>query len=284
VALDGANEADRDLSLDAFVRQFRDVRVVVTSQTGKNEEEWQVWHLPRDVDELREGLLELWLGEENAATLSRRIVAEGLASSIVSGYDLRLVADLAGADPANVPLPPDRITLYRAMLARATGKDGRPVRLEGLKQLAWTMITRRRREILPEDEKLLGVGVLKAIAKEGVRIVRQAGTIYEFRHDQMQAFLASLWLAEEIPTIPALETAITEARAFELNRKDQEELWRFLAALLTSGEDLAALWRFASNEPETRSILLDALQKEADERDITLVRAARRRKAGAAML
>ena len=56
-------------------------------------------------------------------------MAEGLSGTIVSGYDLRLLADLAAADPEHAALPPDRISLYRAMLARASGPDGQP--LEG---------------------------------------------------------------------------------------------------------------------------------------------------------
>jgi hypothetical protein len=35
---------------------------------------------------------------------------------------------------------------------------------------------------------------------------------------------------------------------FLLNRRDQEELWRFLAALLSSPEDLKELWRFANED------------------------------------
>ena len=40
--------------------------------------------------QLRRGLLALWLGPEDGAELDRRIVAEGLGDTILSGYDLRL--------------------------------------------------------------------------------------------------------------------------------------------------------------------------------------------------
>jgi len=89
-------------------------------------------------------------------------------------------------------LPSDRVALYRAMLARAKGPDGVPLRLEGLKNLAWTMVTQRRRRIVPEDERALGVGTLSALEREGLRIVRSIGAEREFRHDQMRAFLASI--------------------------------------------------------------------------------------------
>jgi hypothetical protein len=164
------------------------------------------------------------------------------------------------------------------MLVRASGTDGQPLRLDGLKQLAWTMVTQRRREIVSEDEKLLGVGTLKALAKEGVRIVWPIGAVHEFRHDQMRAFLAASWLVEEKPPLSELEKIATDAGAFALNRRDQQELWRFVAALLDSTEDLKTLWRFANDELEVRTILLAALQAEADDRDVTLVRTARRRR------
>jgi hypothetical protein len=117
LALDGTNEADRDAAITAFARQFPQVRLLVTSQAA-GAEGWEVWRLPEDVVSLRDGLLALWLGTERGALLSRRIVAEGLSDSIVSGYDLRLVADLAGADPERAPLPANRIALYRARHAR----------------------------------------------------------------------------------------------------------------------------------------------------------------------
>jgi hypothetical protein len=51
------------------------------------------------------------------------------------------------------------------MLARATGADGEPLRLEGIEQ---------------------------ARLEEGLRVVRSIGAEHEFRHDQMRALLAAL--------------------------------------------------------------------------------------------
>ena len=280
LALDGANEADRDGALAAFARTYPMVRLLVTSQT-MGDEGWEVWRLPTDVGALRDGLLALWLGADKGAALARRIMAEGLSDTIVSGYDLRLVADLAGDDPAGAALPGNRIALYRAMLTRAKQADGETLRLGRLKQLAWTMVTQRRREITADDEKSLDADTLQGLAKEGVRIVRQVGRVHEFRHDQMRAFLAALWLVEEMPNLPALEKEMDDSGMFGLNPQDQKELSRFVAPLLHSDADLAALWRFANEKPEERAVLLDALQREADERNVTLVRVARRRKARA---
>jgi hypothetical protein len=64
---------------------------------------------------------------------------------------------------------------------------------------------------------------LNALEREGLRIVRSVGAEHEFRHDQMRAFLAALWLVEETPTLTALQKIATDAGAFGLNRRDQEE-------------------------------------------------------------
>lgn len=136
---------------------------------------------------------------------------------------------------------------------------------------------KRRRRIVPDDEKVLGVGTLHALEREGLGIVRSIGAEREFRHDQMRAFLAALWLVEETPTLPALQKTATDAGAFGLKPRDQEELWGFVAPLLTSTAGLEALWLFANNDPIERGILLAALQTEADKRGITLVRAAQQR-------
>jgi hypothetical protein len=279
VALDGTNEVDRDHALAAFASQFPQARLLITSQAIPRrlagDERWEVWELPEDIGRLRDRLLALWLGTEKGAILSRRIAAEGLSRTLVSGYDLRLLADLAAVDTQHAALPGDRVALYRAMLARAIGLDGQPLPLEELKQLAWTMMIQRRRRIVPDDVKALGVTTLSALEREGLRIVRSVGAEYEFRHDQMRAFLAALWLVEETPTLPALQKIATDA--FGLNRRDQEGLWGFVAPLLTSRADLEALWRFANDDPIERAILLAALQADADNRGVTLVRLAQQR-------
>jgi hypothetical protein len=276
LAMDGMNEADRDTALAAFARQFPRVRILVTSQ-GAGNETWEVWRLPETIDALRDQLLIMWLGEEAGAALSRRIIAESLSETIASGYDLALVRDLAGADPEHTALPRDRVALYRAMLARVQDSQGRTLRLEGLKHLAWTMVTQRRREIMPDDEKLLSADVLSALDREGLRIVRRIGKVYEFRHDQMRAFLAALWLSEEMPNIDAAQKTAVDGGAFSINERDQEELWRFLASLTSSEDKLKELWTFASDDPRMRGVLIDAVQAEADKLDITLVRRVRRR-------
>jgi Two component regulator propeller len=281
LALDGTNEVDRDLALAAFASQFPQARLLITSQalprSLAGNERWELWELPEDIGRLRDKLLALWLGTEKGGILSSRIMAEGLSRTIVSGYDLRLLADLADDEPKCAPLPVDRIALYRAMLDRAKEPDGQPLHLDGLKQLAWTMVTQRRRRILPDDGKALEAGTLQELEREGLRIIRSIGAEREFRHDQMRAFLAALWLVEETPNLPALQKAVSDAGAFALNRRDQEELWTFVVLLLTSIADLQELWIFANKDPVERGNLENALQAEADKRGVNLVRAAQQR-------
>jgi ligand-binding sensor domain-containing protein len=281
VALDGTNEVDRDLALAAFASQFPRTRLLITSQaiprSVADNVLWEVWQLPEDIGGLRDALLALWLGAEKGVALSRRIGAEGLSRTVISGYDLRLLADLAALDPEHARLPGDRVALYRAMLARVSGPDGQPLQLERLKQLAWTMIIQRRRRIVSDDEKMLGLGTLHELERGGLRIVRSIGPEREFRHDQMRAFLAALWLVEETPTVLALQKTASDAGAFGLNRRDQEELWGFVAPLLPSTTDLEDMWRFASDDPIERGVLINALQAQADERGITLMRVVQQR-------
>ena len=278
LAFDGMNEADRDIALASFARSFPSTRLLVTSQAlppidqrEQLKRQWEVWQLPETIEALRSELLNLWLNDDPGTRLANRIAAEGISETIASGYDFRLLADLAAESPERAELPADRVGLYRAILARAIGQDGHSLDVSNLKQLAWTMVTQRRRRIVADDQKMLGAGVLALLAAEGVRIVRPIGLEYEFRHDQMRAFLAALWLVDEMPTLPALQTAAEFAGAFGLNRRDQEELWNFIAPLLVTN-DIQALWEFATKKAEERSMLLTALQAQADRRGLTLVR------------
>jgi hypothetical protein len=91
----------------------------------------------------------------------------------------------------------------------------------------------------------------------------------------MRAFLAAWWLVDEM-TLSALQKTLIDRGAFGLNRRDQEDIWNFVAPLLTSNADLEALWHFATEDPTERAILLAGLQAQADARGVTLVRVAQR--------
>jgi len=75
-----------------------------------------------------------------------------------------------------------------------------------------------------------------------------------------------------------MQEAMGKANSFMLPRRDQEEVWGFLAALIVAEDDVKAMWDFAGEKPDERGLLLGALQEEADRRGITLVRVSRPRK------
>lgn len=275
VVLDGTNEADRDLSLTTFARQFSGVAMLVTSQVGGGDG-WEEWRLPEDVGTLRRGLLALWLGENAGAILERRLSSEVGIQASLSGYDLRLVADLAAKDPQETPLPEGRLGLYRAVLTRVVRDDGEVPDLTRLRQLALEMLLTGRRDFSDAEGAELGAGVLGALSREGMRVVRRTGSLWEFRHDQMRAFLASQALVEDTPTLAHMIARMEEGRVFALPSAEQEALWAFVVELVRPDDSIAGLWDYAQQDPKDRGLLQAALQREADERGIALIRATRR--------
>lgn len=272
IALDGTNEADRNDAIAAFARAYRMVRIIATSQLGVTEG-WEVWRLPTDISAQRSGLLRLpdWLGEEKGALLDQRLTTIP-AQVITSGYDLRLVADLARDNPLQTTLPDGRVALYRAVLDKAVMPDGERIDLAPLRKLALALIVSGRREMSESEVAELGTGVADALTHErSMRITRRAGKNWEFRHDQMRAYLAAAALVGDSLTRQQLIDQTAEGRMFRLRRDDQEALWGFVAALLPD-EDVEALWVFAQEDPEARGLLQSALQREADKRALHLAR------------
>jgi hypothetical protein len=97
-----------------------------------------------------DGLLALYLGEEGGKILARRLRESGLIAHLRSGYDVRLVIDLAKADPGGTNLPLDRIGLYRAAVAEAWPEGDE--RLETLQAAAWKLMS----EHGPNEDKRSG--------------------------------------------------------------------------------------------------------------------------------
>lgn len=262
LVFDGMNEADRDPSLAAFAHAFPKVPLLATSQND-GPGDFEIWRLPPDISSHMDRLLALWLGEAASAALAARIRRDEIGAFLRSGYDLRLVVELAGDDPDRAPLPTTRAGLYRAVLDRV--RDAEKA-LPPVKKLAWTMVLDGRRE-LHRDEMVEAIGDQLLDALEAAHVVRLLAETYEFRHDQMRAFLAALWLVEETPSTAAIVKRLgdrrNDGRIWRCSRRDQEELWRFVADLLVTPEDRAALWAFALNDPE-RGFLQFALKARAD--------------------
>ncbi|MBD0678664.1 hypothetical protein [Pseudomonas sp. PSB11] len=270
IALDGTNEADCNQAITSFGSQYPQVKIVATSQSDA-QENWSTWYLPKTISEQRTGLLTLWFKSiESGRALDERLASEGNVE-IVSGYDLRLLFELMESDPSRTPIPDGRIGLYCAVLSKATRGDGDQLDLVPLRQLAVQMIVEGRRAFSAEEGDALGDGVTDILSKDSPRAIRKARKSWEFRHDQMRAFLAACSLAEDSPTMKQLISRVEEGGMFRLRRDDQEALWGFLADLL-SDKNLRALWIYAQSEPEERGLLQGALQRIADQRKMQLSR------------
>jgi hypothetical protein len=111
-------------------------------------------------------------------------------------------------------------------------------------------------ELAPLDQ-----GRRDVLLSEGSRVLRRTGDAYAFDHDQLRFLLAAEWLVEGNRPLAALIRALETHPIWNRNRSDQEEFWRFVAALLTP-EEVTALWRFSLEDPD-RVLLQCALHKHA---------------------
>jgi hypothetical protein len=258
LAFDSPSQAVRE-ALTAFTRTHPKARFIVVSEHAAPDV-FEPWQLPakmsQDVVEL---LLQLWLGAYSGSRLTAQLEREDVLPHIRTCYDARLVADLVTDDPRQV-LPTDRISLYRTLFARAAGRDGTLRELGPLKSVAWAMTLEDRSSLKAEELASLDRSCRDILLAEGSRVLRQTGDATVFDHDQIRFLLAAEFLVESNKPMAALIRALESSPVWERGRSDQEELWRFVAALL-SPEDLAALWRFSLEDP-ARVFLQCALHKQ----------------------
>jgi hypothetical protein len=104
VAIDGLNEVDRTRAVAALSRTFSEAPMLITSQQQPGSDRFVTWRLPTDIRDFTFDLLRLYL-KEHAEAVMERITASGLQHAIRSGYDVRLVIDLARTDPHHAKLP-----------------------------------------------------------------------------------------------------------------------------------------------------------------------------------
>jgi hypothetical protein len=275
VAIDGLNEVARGQAVSAFAAEFPQTPLFVTSQEA-GEEPFEVWRLPRTIDDQVEGLLSLYLGSERGQVLKARLLEGGLLSYLRSGYDVRLVIDLFKADPAGATLPVDRIGLYRAAVADAWPENDE--RLETLEGAAWKLISKRgpnedKRRLKPDDDAPKDLlEKLEAVREQygrNVRLVRAAPPYFEFVHDQMNAYLAACWLTSRA-TFGAMKSELEDTKIWLDGADSQRTLWGFVAVLLNQAT-LENLWIF-SGDDEKRGILQRALAERAEREGWPLTR------------
>jgi hypothetical protein len=136
------------------------------------------------------------LGQQQGEALAKRLRETGLVQHLRSGYDVRLVIQLAEADPDGDRLPRDRVGLYRA--AVSAGWPEGDERLDLLQAAAWKLISERgpnedKRRLKPDldapKDLLEQLEAVRERSGRSIRLIRGAPPGYEFVHDQMNAYL-----------------------------------------------------------------------------------------------
>ena len=203
--------------------------MLVTSQAEPRAEAaglFEVWRLPEDIRAATGPLLELYLGPERGAEVLRRLEAAPIAADIRSGYDVRLVADLvaAGSRPLGAARDAGRALRRdagagRRRTIRSPSSAGSPG------PAGWPGGATCR----PGDN--IPAALLEPLKRPGVRVVRtQDGETWQFRHDQMRAYLAARWAAvEEVSPVDLFEAT---PAIWRLGRSEQQVVWEFFARLL----------------------------------------------------
>jgi hypothetical protein len=274
VAIDGLNEVSRTRAVTAFTRSFEKAPMLVTSQEPGGER-FTTWRLPADIRAYTEDLLRAYLDDAAVAVMTR-ISASGLKDAICSGYDVRLVIDLAQSDPHGAALPADRLGLYATVVSAGWPEATEEVRREQQNRLeaaAWQMVSERKphedmRRLKPDVDLAAELLVALADAPEKnhrpVRLLHRAANGFEFVHDQMHAYLAARWFAQDELPVAELERKIAASTIWMHAAEAQRTLWGFAAALLDD-ERLIAL-RARVEDKEEWDLLRRALKAEADRR------------------
>jgi len=280
VAIDGLNEVNRGLAVTAFTQRFAAAPMLVTSQQPGDQRYFTTWHLPVDIRAYTEDLLREYLGGDAASAVITRISASGLKEAIRSGYDVRLIVDLARLDPLHAPLPTDRLGLYAAVIAAgwpAVPADVQREQLSRKSAAAWRMVSERKsnedmRRLKPDAD--LTADLLRALADvqetdgKPVRLVRRvASGSFEFVHDQMHAYLAARWFSQPGFSVAELERMLDASTIWTQTPEARHTLWSFAAALLDD-QRLIGLWTRVEDKEDWDS-LRRALKAEAGRRGLT---------------
>ena len=275
IAIDGLSEVEHGPAVAAFAAEFPAAPLFVTSQEP-GDPPFEVWRLPGTIAEHVDGLLALYLGEQRGKALARRLRDIRLMQHLRSGYDVRLVIELAEADSRGPNLPRDRIGLYRAAVAAAWPEGD--IRLELLQAAAWKLISERgpnedKRRLKPDvdapKDLLEQLEAVRERSGRSIRLIRGAPPGYEFVHDQMNAYLAACWFADR-PTVSVMCDLLGESKAWQDGLEAQRALWGFVAAMLDQSR-LEALWIFAGDN-ERRAVLGRALAERAEREGWPLTR------------
>src|SRR5262249_57420720 len=191
-----------------------------------------------------------------------RIGVSGVRDTLRSGYDVRLVVDLVRTDPRYTKLPTDRLGLYAAVIEAGWPDVPEDVRQEQQSltaAAAWRMVSERKpnedmRRLKPDID--LPANLLAALADaperdhRSVRLVRRVGAgAFEFVHDQMHAYLAARWFAQDGLSPAELEKMVAGSTIWTQAPDARRVLWGFAAALLDD-KRLLDLWTRIEDKEE----------------------------------
>jgi hypothetical protein len=258
LVLDGANEVPFEDEVEMFARSPPQVNMLVTSQAAGSRY-FTNWHLPPVIGTDLRRLLELYLDGATGTTAFERVSQSSLIDDIRSGYDVRLIAHAIERKGLRADLPRDRLGLYELMLEDVWGSDGPGHADEQLCRVAWGLWRDGERRFSAEGH--FDADLMARLYEAENRILRRVeGTRYEFRHDQMRAYLAARWAARH-ETHPQRLFA-EETTIWRLSRRDQEEVWGFFARMIGAEPEKAILlWQW-SIEDQERAVLQWSLQGE----------------------
>jgi hypothetical protein len=281
VAIDGLHEAGRFRAVEAFAYEFDQAPLFVTSQE-RGPKSFENWRLPEDMSAFVADLIRLHCPPPRSDVLLGRIHESGLYSAVQSGYDVRLLLDLAANanDPATVPLPADRLTLYDAVVE--AGWSNGPAEKKREEQgrvmaAAWSMVSERRpnqdkRRLDPKTDALLSEDLLTTLADapdrelKPVRLVQRVRGAYEFVHDQMHEYLAACYFARSGFGEEKMVKLLIDSTLWDHADRARRPLWTFVANLLED-QPLIDLWSRVEEPPEW-DILRRALKKEVERRHL----------------
>lgn len=172
-----------------------------------------------------------------------------------------LIVDLARADPSGVELPTNRMGLYAAVIRAGWPDAPEDLRKEQQSQLAaaaWHMVSERKpnedmRRLKPDVDLPadLLIALADAFEMEGkpMRLVRRVGDgAFEFVHDQMHAYLAARWFAQDGLSIKELEKMVSASTIWTQTSDARRTLWGFAAGLLEDDRLTALMARVEDNE------------------------------------
>lgn len=260
IIIDGANEVDRNDAIARFANINRKTPIIVTSQgmpPATAEALFEIWNMPSSSEAYVEELFRLYLGSTRGAAVAAAAKAAGLIGDIKSGYEAMLIIDLAKRDD-EFSLPSDRIALYQAFLTPLRlGASTYPI--GDIELLSWSMIGASGKRRFSDGE--LSKDLIYPLLAAECRLVLEASKgQYEFRHDQMRAYLASRHLCKM--TVAGLQSELSESNVWKRTEDEQDTLWGFFAEIQTDRSRCEELWRFAA-EARIRGSLQEALQEKA---------------------